>query len=120
MIGNVFNLHAMLRVGFRLGASSIVEQEFVIDTGFTGFLTMPLQKVSEMELVFSHRTPATLADGSEIQIPVFDATVLWEGEEIEVRVLGTGQRPLLGTALLKNHSLFVQFTDLGRVDVEKL
>ena len=120
MLGNVMNLHALLSVGFRLEDDSHSEQEFIIDTGFTGFLTLPMSLIDEMGLVFRHHTPASLADGSEIQIPVYDATILWEGSDLEVRVLGTGMRPLLGTALLKNHSLFVQFADLGTVEIEQM
>ena len=120
MAGNVIALHALLKITFRLPDGSTAEQEFVIDTGFTGFLTLPPQAIAALGLAFSHRTPAYLADGSEIQIPVYDATILWNGNKIEVRVLGTGQRPLLGTSLLKDHSLWAQFADLGLVEVDTL
>ena len=120
MTGNVVALHALLNIVFRLADGSTVELEFVIDTGFTGFLTLPPQDIAALGLAFRHRTPAYLADGSEIQIPVHDATILWSGNDLDVRVLGTGHRPLLGTALLKDHSLWAQFADLGVVEVETL
>ena len=120
MAGNVIALHALLKITFRLADGSTAELEFVIDTGFTGFLTLPPQDIAALALAFRHRTPAHLADGSEIQIPVHDATIVWNGSDLNVRVLGTGHRPLLGTALLKDHSLWAQFADLGLVEVEVL
>ena len=118
--GSVIALHALIKIAFLLQDDSFSEREFVIDTGFTGFLTLPPQDISDLGLLFRHHTSAYLADGSEVQIPVYDAVVLWNGAEIEVRVLGTGHRPLLGTALLKDHSLFAQFADFGLVELEEL
>ncbi len=118
--GSVIGLHALLKITFHLQDDSISEREFVIDTGFTGFLTLPSQDISDLGLPFRHYTAAYLADGSEVQISVYDAVVVWNGAGIEVRVLGTGQRPLLGTALLKDHSLFAQFADFGLVELEEL
>ncbi len=120
MTGNVIALHALLRVLFHLPDGSTAEREFVIDTGFTGFLTLPPEDVAALGLTFRHRTPAYLADGSEIQIPVYDATILWNDSELDAPVLATGHRPLLGTSLLKNHSLWAQFADFGLVEVEAL
>jgi predicted aspartyl protease len=37
----------------------------VIDTGFTGFLSLPSSIVAELELPWSYRDRATLGDGSE-------------------------------------------------------
>lgn len=120
MTGNVIALHALIAIRFRLIDGATLEREFVIDTGFTGFLTLPPEDIVALGLPFRYRTPATLADGNEIQIPVYDATILWNDNDLEVRVLGTGQRPLLGTALLKDHSLWAQFADFGSVEVEAL
>lgn len=118
--GTVIALHALIKVSFCLTGNSRVEREFVIDTGFTGFLTLPRREIETLGLDFSHRTSAYLADGSEIQIPIYDAGILWNGRGIDVRVLGTGQRPLLGTALLENHALWVQFAEFGAVEIEDL
>jgi predicted aspartyl protease len=53
-------------------------------------------------------------------LAVHEAIILWNGEEREIRVLATGRRPLLGTALLEEHELVVQFTEGGLVTIDEL
>ena len=53
-------------------------------------------------------------------LPVHEAIVLWDGEEREVLVIATGRRPLLGTALLDEQELVIQFTEGGLVTIDEL
>jgi hypothetical protein len=46
--------------------------------------------------------------------------ILWNGVEREVRVLATGRRPLIGTALLDQQELVIQFTKGGLVTIDEL
>ena len=71
----------------------------VIDTGFTGFLTLP-SGVVELGLPFINVSQATLADGSEVTLDVFRATVLWDGEPRYVRAYAADATPLAGMRLL--------------------
>jgi predicted aspartyl protease len=73
-----------------------------------------------MGLTFRHDIPANLADNSEVLLPLYEAIVLWDGEEREVLVIATGRRPLLGTALLDEQELVIQFTEGGLVTIEEL
>ncbi|MEG4588940.1 hypothetical protein QUA54_27540 [Microcoleus sp. MOSTC5] len=68
-----------------------------------------------MGLTFRHDIPANLADNSEVLLPLHEAIVLWDGEEREVLVIATGRRPLLGTALLDEQEVVIQFTEGGLV-----
>ena len=120
MSGSVVNLHAILKLRLRTQNGAFQDGEFVIDTGFTGFLTMPPQEVALLGLPYVYHTRAHLADHSEIRLPVHEATILWDGNELKVSVLATGERPLLGTALLNGHELVVQFADAGLVFVKPL
>jgi clan AA aspartic protease len=81
---------------------------------------LPLEAVSLMGLPFRHDTPANLADNSEVLLPVHEAIILWDGEEREVPIVATGRRPLLGTALLDEQELVIQFIDGGLVTIEEL
>jgi clan AA aspartic protease len=94
--------------------------EFVVDTGFVGFLTLPPAAIAALRLPFLRRIAANLADDSTIHVSVHAATIIWDGEEREVEILATGSRPLLGTLLLGGHSLTVWFTEGGMVSVESL
>ena len=120
MIGSVLNLHALLSIQFRPANSSYYDLEFVVDTGFTGFLTLPQNDVAALELPLVYFTRSHLADHSTIRLPVHEGTILWNGTERTVNVLATGERPLLGTALLKGNELVVQFEESGLVTIEPL
>ncbi len=118
--GIVIDRHPTVSLTFLLPNGSTIPIEFVIDTGFTGELCLPLEAVSLMGLPFRHDTPANLADNSPVLLPVHEATVLWDDEEREVLVIATGRRPLLGTALLDEQELVIQFTEGGLVTIDEL
>lgn len=120
MRGVTIRRQATLPITFRLSGQPSVTLDFVVDTGFTEFLTLPLAAVTAMRLPFSHEEFAGLADGSTITIAVHVATILWNGIERRVSVVATGRRPLLGTALLDDQELRAQFRESGLVTVEEL
>lgn len=117
MTGTVSNRHALLAVVFRLPAKPTLSVEFVIDTGFTGELTLPSAAVESLGLPYSHSDVVRLADNSAVKVPVYSAVLLWNGQAREVRVLATGRRPLLGTALLDDHDLYVRFREGGPLTI---
>lgn len=51
---------------------------------------------------------------------VYLATILWNGVEKDVAVLGMGRRPLIGTALLEDYHLSIDFCDGGKVIVDDI
>jgi clan AA aspartic protease len=120
MIGRVQSLHALLPVTFRLPGQPDLTIDFVVDTGFTGLLTLPPAAVAAMGLPLIHREPVSLADGSTVEVAVHAADIVWNGVVHEVRVLATGGRPLLGTSLLDGREFVAQFTEGGLVTVEDL
>ena len=118
--GIVTDRQATIRLTFLLSNDLRVPIEFVIDTGFTGELCLPQEAVSLMGLTFRHDTSANLADNSEVLLALHEATVIWDGAEREVLVIATGRRPLLGTALLDDRELVIQFIDGGLVTIDEL
>lgn len=116
----VRNLHALLPVIIRVPGRPDLTVEFVIDTGFTGALTLPAAAVAALRLPLLHRIPADLADGSTVELDVHAATLVWQGVERTVRVLSAGRRPLLGTELLDGTELTINFEELGAVRVDNL
>lgn len=119
MIGRVEFLHALLPVAFRLEDQSEQTIEFVIDTGFTGELSLPLFVVNSLGLSYIEDISANLADDQTVRIPIYEAVILWNGVERDVRILATGRRPLLGTALLEGYEFVAQFAEGGLVTVEE-
>ncbi len=118
IVGQVVNHQASLPVTFRLANRPSLMIEFVVDTGFVGFLTLPSSAVAALGLPYQFDTPANLADDSEVQMAVHEATIIWDGENRVVRVLATGKRPLLGMALLAGQELVMQCIDGGTVTVD--
>jgi clan AA aspartic protease len=118
--GIVKDGHATVNVEFRLANIPDFSIEFVIDTGFTDYLCLPPEAVTLLRLPFLYELPANLANNSWVDIPVHEAVIIWNGEERVVNVLATGKRPLLGTALLDEHELVIQFTEGGLVIIDEL
>ena len=92
--------------------------EAVIDTGFTGFLTLPSGVVVELGLPFVNTSQATLADGSEVTLTAYRATVLWDEGPRYVRAYAADTTPLVGMRLLDRHNLNIDVEDGGRVVIQ--
>ena len=90
----------------------------VIDTGFTGFLTVTPALAVELGLPFEGTARATLADGSETTFPYYGVAVLWDGRTRYVEADAADTTPLVGMRLLDGHSLYVEVEDGGRVVIE--
>jgi clan AA aspartic protease len=118
--GIIKNGRATVNVIFRLPNKPDFTIEFVIDTGFTGDLSLPSAAVTLINLPFLYELPANLANNSWVDIPVHEALIIWNGEERIVNVLATGKRPLLGTGLLDGYELSIQFIESGLVTIQEL
>ena len=73
--------------------------------------------VSVLGLPFPDKIRASPANDDSVMLRVHGATILWDGVERFVNVIATGKRPLLGTALLDDRELVVQFCENGLVPV---
>ena len=120
MVGRVESLHALLPIPLRLHGQPNLSIEFVVDSGFTDYLTLPPAAVEAIGLPFLYDLPINLANDSDVTVPVYQATILWHGIERDVRVFATGRRPLLGTRLLAGHEVVIQFGENGLVTVDPL
>ncbi len=120
MAGRVENRHALLAVTFRLIGRPDLAIECVVDTGFTDALCLPAAAVAALGLPYMFDFPASLADGTRVLLAVHEATIVWQGTERRAHLLATGERPLVGTALLDGTELVVQFAEGGLVTVEAL
>ena len=94
------------------------EIEAVIDTGFSGFLTVTPALVTELGLRYRSRGWATLADGSEVTFPSYGVAVLWDGQRRYIDADAADTTPLVGMRLLDGHSLHIDVEDGGRVVIE--
>ena len=83
-----------------------------IDTAFNGFLVFPQKLIDDLDLQQEAATEAILADGSRVILESFIASVEWFGNVVAAQVIANdGKLPLLGTELLANHRLLVDYKD---------
>ena len=94
--------------------------EAVIDTGFTGALTLPSSLITTLGLAFRCRQQILLGDGSLALADVYVGTVIWEGRPRIAEIDSADTDPLLGMSLLYGSELRVQVVDGGSVTIEAL
>lgn len=111
-------LEAVLPLAVQGSDGRAQEVEAVIDTGFSGFLTLPSALVTALGLAFDGVGWAVLADGTEARFEVYNATLLWDGRPRRVYVYAAEAAPLVGMRLLEGHDLHVEVENGGRVAVE--
>lgn len=109
---------AVVTLPVRGPAGQAREIEAVIDTGYSGFLTLPPSLVEELGLPFRFRGRAFLANGSEETFGVYGVTAFWDGQPRYVEADAVGPTPLAGMALLDGHNLNIDVENGGRVLVQ--
>jgi clan AA aspartic protease len=92
--------------------------DVVIDTGFSGYLTLPPDTIATLQLPFYGTADYQLADGSAVQFPIHTATVVWDGHDRDVYVLASDGGALVGIQMLYGHRLYVDVIDGGEVTIE--
>ena len=78
------NSEAIIRLTLRAATGATQEIDAIIDTGFTGDLTLPPALIRRLNLPWKGRGQALLADGG---MHTFDAnvgTVSWNGQSLRV------------------------------------
>ena len=81
-----------------------------IDTAFNGGLVIPRQSVEELGLKQASMAAAILADGRSVDLETFTCYLDWFGETYRTQVVASdGQFPLMGTLLLANRKLTIDY-----------
>ena len=81
-----------------------------IDTAFDGHLVFPKPLIEELRLESLVDTEAVLADGRKVTLETFVCYLDWFGKLVPLQVIANdGKLPLLGTGLLENHVLHVDY-----------
>ena len=89
----------------------------VIDTGFNGYLTLPMAVLEKYQAKPLIQVAVTLADGSQILSQLFELTVLWDGNPITIEVAAAEVEPLVGMELLAGHDLHIRIVPDGEVTI---
>jgi clan AA aspartic protease len=114
------DLEAVLALWVRGPAGGKEQLAAVLDTGFDGYLTLPPAVVLRLGLARKAPTSVTLADGTQTQLDLVEATVLWDGVWRIVPALETAGGSLIGMRLMDQHRLVMEVKDGGAVVIERL
>jgi clan AA aspartic protease len=92
----------------------------IVDTGFNGFLTLPLPQIAKLGFPYEGNIEVVLGDGRGVNVDVFLDTVVWEGQIREGTVVAADGSPLVGMALLSGSRVCLDVTDSGPVTIARL
>jgi clan AA aspartic protease len=92
----------------------------IIDTGYTGFLTLPSAMISTLELTWFMQEEGFLGDGSMCMFNVFEASVIWDGQVQPIEINESETDPLVGMGLLEGYELNIQGFAGGVVTIKAL
>jgi clan AA aspartic protease len=122
MIHGVVNLRREATLPLVIGNSNGQRQfiDTVIDTGFDGFLSLPIQVIFRLGLSWTISNTATLGDGSETVFDFYAGTVIWDGQYRQIDIAASETEPLLGMAMLYGYRLQVDNVEGGIVKIEVL
>ncbi len=116
IIGYVEDNCAILSLTLRTQFGDIVE-DFMIDTGFEGFLTLRPERIAALGIPFVQDSGIKLADESKNRTTVHRGAILWHNEESRVDIIALNSRPLAGAELLRGCQVCIDFEEGGLVTV---
>ncbi len=111
---------AMIAVHLVDTNGQIATLDAIVDTGFNGFLTLPLPEIAKLGFAYQGNLEAVLGDGSETMMDMFLGAVRWEGQRREGTVLAAEGTPLVGMDLLSGSRLCLDLINGGPVTIDPL
>lgn len=88
----------------------------IVDTGFTGTMTLPAASIASLGLSRQSSRTARLGDGTVRQLDLFAAEVEWGGVWRSVLVHQAGREVLIGTRLLTGFRSAIDWVPGGMVE----
>lgn len=122
MISGVVNVkfEATIRLSVSNASGQTQQIEAILDTGFSGSLTLPSATIHSLDLPWRTRGSVVLANGAVDQCDIYAATVMWDGRLRNILVEEADTEPLVGMALLHGYALSVQIVPRGAVTIVAL
>jgi clan AA aspartic protease len=118
--GVVSRREARIRLRIRGTRGREREVDAVIDTGYTGWLTLPPALIAELGLPWQTIVRGTLADGSTALFDVFEGAILWDRRRRRIPIDQSDAELLVGMALMTGYELNIQIRSRGKVTIKRL
>lgn len=94
--------------------------EAVVDTGFTGALTLPTRVIDSLGLNWQKVERATLANGSECLLDVYEVWVVFDRRVARVLANEVDSGCLVGMTLLRGYEVNLKIRPDGKVTIRRL
>jgi clan AA aspartic protease len=121
IVGSVNVRHELvIRLPVRNAAGQEQEIEAILDTGFSGSMTLPPVAITNLGLIWLSQEDAILANGTVVQVDIYAATIIWDGVARPILVQAVDAPPLLGMSLLIGYDLRVRVAVGGLVEIEAI
>ena len=122
MISGVVNAHreAVLGLSVLDGNSNGHPVQFVVDTGFDRWISLPPNLVARLGLHWLRFGRAVLADGSEAVFDIYEAQVLWDGQARLIPVYEMDAEPLVGMSLMYGYELVLPILDGAAFTLQRI
>ena len=114
------NQQALVTVEIMDGEGRPQSLEAILDTGFTGYLTLPTEPVQRLGLPSVGQRTFELANRELFEFEAYLAGVSWHGRLSDTLVLKSDSAPLLGMTLLWGSRVTVDALTDGEVTIEEL
>ena len=92
----------------------------VVDTGYTGFLTLPSATIVTLDLKWRGSEDVVLGDGCTQRFDVYSARTIWDGKFRPIKVNEADTDSLVGLGLLYGYQMYIQIKDGGSVKIRSL
>jgi clan AA aspartic protease len=92
----------------------------VLDTGYTGFLTLPPSVITALGLTWLGSEEGTLGDGSLHDFDVYSAQIIWDGAFRTIKVNESETQALIGIGLLYGYEVCIETIAGGMVKIMNL
>ncbi len=120
IVGTVRRREPLIRLTIRGARGRQQEIEAVVDTGYTGWLTLPPAVVAALNLRWQTFGRGILADASVSSFDVYQARIVWNDRVRSIFVDEFDATPLVGMALTQGCELKVQVRARGTVTIKRL
>ena len=120
IVGIVHRREALIRLTVRGPHGRQQEIEAVVDSGYTGWLTLPPRVIAALGLHWQTFGRGILADGSVSVFDIYHAKVLWDHRVRSVFVDEFDATPLIGMAMLRGYQYKMDVRVGGRVTITRL
>jgi clan AA aspartic protease len=118
--GIVRDLEPIIPLSVCDAAGKVYTQDAIIDTGFDGWLSLPLDLIQLLNLNWKRRGRAILGDGSECVFNVYEAVIIWDGDLLTIPIDEADSEPLVGMSLMEGYQLTMQIFEGGIVELSKV